>query len=197
MTAGGPVAGSDGALAAGLPAPSTAVGHGSGSTRAYEVTVPTAAAMRDLGAAVAALLRPGDLVLLSGPLGAGKTTFAQGVGRGLQVRGQVASPTFVLARVHPPLEAGPALVHVDAYRLGSAAELDDLDLDAELESSVTVVEWGAGLVEALAQDRLEVDIDRDAGSGPDDELRMVRFRGVGARWVGVALSALAALDNRG
>ncbi len=197
MTAGGPVAGSDGALAAGLPAPSTAVGHGSGSTRAYEVTVPTAAAMRDLGAAVAALLRPGDLVLLSGPLGAGKTTFAQGVGRGLQVRGQVASPTFVLARVHPSRVAGPALVHVDAYRLGSAAELDDLDLDADLDRSVTVVEWGVGVVEALSPDRLEVDIDRDAGAGPDDDLRVVRFRPVGTRWAGVGLPGGIELDHPG
>lgn len=166
-----------------------------GSAEPYEVEVPTTVAMRHLGAAVARLLGAGDLVLLTGLLGAGKTTFAQGVGQGLRVSGQVASPTFVLARVHPSLVGGPALVHVDAYRLGSAAELDDLDLDADLESSVTVVEWGAGLVEALAQDRLEVDIDRDAGSGPDDELRAVRIRGVGARWAGFAPDDLTAPDD--
>lgn len=197
MTGGGAAAGESDRSLVGRAAAPGAPQDDLGPSGAYEVAVPSAAAMRGLGAAVATLLRAGDLVVLSGRLGAGKTTFAQGVGQGLRVSGQVASPTFVLARVHPSLVGGPALVHVDAYRLGSAAELDDLDLDAELESSVTVVEWGAGLVEALAQDRLEVDIDRDAGSGPDDELRMVRFRGVGARWVGVALSALAALDNRG
>lgn len=170
---------------------------GLGRSRSYEAEVPTAAAMRDLGAALATLLRAGDLVLLTGPLGAGKTTFAQGVGRGLQVRGQVASPTFVLARVHPPLEAGPALVHVDAYRLGSTAELDDLDLDADLDRSVTVVEWGVGVVEALSPDRLEVDIDRDAGAGPDDDLRVVRFRTVGTRWAGVCLPGGIELDHPG
>lgn len=164
----------------------------------YEVEVPTAAAMRALGAALATLLRAGDLVVLSGPLGAGKTTLVQGVGRGLGVRGQVASPTFVLVRVHASLGAGPALVHVDAYRLGSAAEIDDLDLDADLDRAVTVVEWGAGLVEALTPDHLEIDIDRDAGSGPDDELRVVRLRGVGQRWSSVALAGLApALDAVG
>lgn len=168
-----------------------------GPLRPYEVNVPTAAAMRHLGAAVAAFLRAGDLVLLSGPLGAGKTTFAQGVGLGLQVSGQVASPTFVLARVHPSLVGGPALVHVDAYRLASAAELDDLDLDADLDSAVTLVEWGAGIVESLSAHRLEVDIDRDAGSGPDDDLRVVRYRTVGTRWAGVGLPGGMKLDHPG
>lgn len=148
----------------------------------YDIEVPTAAAMRDLGAELAGILRAGDVVLLSGPLGAGKTTLAQGIGRGLQVRGQVASPTFVLARVHLPFGDGPPLVHVDAYRLGGPAELDDLDLDADLASSVTVVEWGGGIAEPLADDRLEIDIDRDAGVEWDDETRAVRIRLVGARW---------------
>ena len=95
-------------------------------------------------------------MLLSGELGAGKTTLARGLGAGLGVRGDVTSPTFVIARVHPSLTGGPALVHVDAYRLGGLAEVDDLDLDASLDESVTVVEWGEGKVEGLAEDRLEV-----------------------------------------
>ncbi|WP_221466045.1 tRNA (adenosine(37)-N6)-threonylcarbamoyltransferase complex ATPase subunit type 1 TsaE [Streptosporangium album] len=134
--------------------------------------------MRELGVELAGLLRPGDLVLLSGPLGAGKTTLVQGIAEGLKVRGPITSPTFVVARVHPSLSGGPALVHADAYRLGGALEVDDLDLDASLEESVTVVEWGEGLVEGLADDRLEISIGRsDSG-----EERTVRFRGIGARW---------------
>ncbi|MET8156314.1 tRNA (adenosine(37)-N6)-threonylcarbamoyltransferase complex ATPase subunit type 1 TsaE [Sphaerisporangium sp. NPDC005289] len=131
-----------------------------------------------LGEEVARLLRPGDLVVLSGPLGAGKTTLVQGIAEGLKVRGPITSPTFVISRVHPSLAGGPALVHADAYRLGGALEVDDLDLDASLEDSVTVVEWGEGLVEGLADDRLEITIERgDAG----DE-RLMRLRGVGPRW---------------
>jgi tRNA threonylcarbamoyladenosine biosynthesis protein TsaE len=147
-------------------------------------TVVDRDAMHVVGEEVAASLRAGDLVVLTGPLGAGKTTFVQGLARGLDVRGDVTSPTFVIARVHPPLGDGPALVHVDAYRLGSHVELDDLDLDASLEDSVTVVEWGEGLVEDLADSRLEVRIDRSSGS--DDETRTVRVRGFGARWQGSA-----------
>ena len=157
--------------------------------------VPTAGAMRDLGARLATLLRPGDLVVLGGDLGAGKTTFTQGIGAALGVRGAVTSPTFVIARVHPALDGGSALVHVDAYRLGSLAEVDDLDLDASLAESVTVIEWGEGLVEDLAPDRLEVRLRRPHGSagGPDDAAtgqdapRTVGFAGFGARWVGVDL----------
>lgn len=157
--------------------------------------VMTAAAMHDLGAALARLLRPGDVVVLSGDLGAGKTTLAQGIGVGLGVRGRVTSPTFVIARVHPSRVGGPPLVHVDAYRLGSLAEVDDLDLDASLAESVTVVEWGEGLVEDLAPDRLEVHLVRPHGSagGPDaaatgeDEPRTVRVTGYGRRWAHVRL----------
>jgi tRNA threonylcarbamoyladenosine biosynthesis protein TsaE len=123
-----------------------------------EIGVPTAARMRTLGRWLAPILRPGDLVVLNGPLGAGKTTLVQGIGDGLHVRGPVTSPTFVIARVHPPRGSGPALVHVDAYRLSSPAEVDDLDLDADLERSVTVVEWGGGLVEELAPSWLDVTI---------------------------------------
>ena len=99
---------------------------------------------------LAGLLRPGDLLILSGDLGAGKTTFTQGLGAGLGVRGDVTSPTFVIARVHPSLVDGPALVHVDAYRLRGGLELDDLDLDASLEDAVTVVEWGSGVAEGVS-----------------------------------------------
>jgi tRNA threonylcarbamoyladenosine biosynthesis protein TsaE len=123
-----------------------------------EITVPAADDMLALGRRLAAVLLPGDLVVLSGDLGAGKTTLVQGIGTGLGVRGPITSPTFVIARVHPSLSGGPALVHADAYRLGSPAEVDDLDLDASLETSVTVVEWGGGLVEGLAPDRLDVSI---------------------------------------
>ena len=127
------------------------------------VELTDASATRAYGRALAGLLRAGDLVLLSGALGAGKTTLTQGIGAGLGVRGQVASPTFIIARVHPSLGDGPALVHVDAYRLGSLDEVETLDLEASLEESVTVVEWGSGLLEGLAPDRLEIDVQRPHG----------------------------------
>jgi tRNA threonylcarbamoyladenosine biosynthesis protein TsaE len=163
-----------------------------------------AAAMRALGAALAALLRPGDVVVLDGPLGAGKTTLTQGIGAALGVRGVVTSPTFVIARRHPG--PGPALVHVDAYRLGSTVEVDDLDLDADLADAVVVVEWGAGKVEGLAPDRLEVLITRPTGSeayeepaadeepeaaDPSGGPRTVIVRGVGPRWAGLVLPVTA------
>jgi tRNA threonylcarbamoyladenosine biosynthesis protein TsaE len=134
--------------------------------------------MQQIGERLASVLRAGDLVMLCGPLGAGKTTLAQGIGHGLGVEG-VVSPTFVIARVH---HGGTLpLVHVDAYRLGSVAEVDDLDLEASLEDSVTVVEWGEHLVEGLASDRLEIRIER-----PDDtETRTLTVDGVGERWRGV------------
>lgn len=141
--------------------------------------VPTAAAMREVGLRLADLAGPGDLLILSGDLGAGKTTLTQGIAEGLKVRGPITSPTFVIARVHPSLCGGPPLVHVDAYRLGGFAEVDDLDLDADLASAVTVVEWGEGLVEGLAEDRLEIRILRDAG---ESERREIIFIGVGDRW---------------
>ena len=126
--------------------------------------VATAEGMRALGVELAGLLRAGDLVVLSGGLGAGKTTLTRGIGAGLGVRGDVTSPTFVIARVHPALSDGPALVHVDAYRLGSLAEVDDLDLDASLAESVTVVEWGEGMVEGLSAERLLVRLERPRGA---------------------------------
>ena len=159
-----------------------------------ELTVASADDMLALGRRLAAVLLPGDLVVLSGDLGTGKTTLVQGIGAALGVRGPVTSPTFVIARVHPSLTGGPALVHADAYRLNSPAEVDDLDLDASLETSVTVVEWGGGLVEGLAADRLDVSIvlappsavpelaGVPGGAGHDQEPRTVRLEGHGARW---------------
>jgi tRNA threonylcarbamoyladenosine biosynthesis protein TsaE len=184
-----------------------------------EVVVWTAAEMRALGRRLAALLGAGDLVILSGGLGAGKTTLTQGIADGLGVRGPVTSPTFVIARVHPPLGAvggpagpGPALVHADAYRLGSSLELDDLDLDADTATSVTVVEWGEGLAEGLAAERLEITIapvagggspgldgvhdpggsessdDSEAWDGLDgDSPRTVQISGTGERWQDIKL----------
>jgi tRNA threonylcarbamoyladenosine biosynthesis protein TsaE len=142
-------------------------------------TVPAAADMHDLGVRLAGLFRPGDLLVLTGDLGAGKTTLTQGIGEGLKVRGPITSPTFVIARVHPSLCGGPSLVHVDAYRLGGFAELDDLDLDASADASVTVVEWGEGLAEGLADARLEMII---SGGDESTERRTVKIVGVGARW---------------
>jgi tRNA threonylcarbamoyladenosine biosynthesis protein TsaE len=152
-----------------------------------ELRIATDGDMRDLGRRLAALLRAGDLVILAGPLGAGKTTLVQGIGAGLGVRGPVTSPTFVIARVHPPLAGGgPALVHADAYRLGSFSEVDDLDLDTDAGSAVTVVEWGTGLAEPLAEDRLEILIKPDM----DSDVRTVRINGRGARWHGVLTGAV-------
>jgi tRNA threonylcarbamoyladenosine biosynthesis protein TsaE len=141
--------------------------------------------MRELGLKLAEVVGPGDVLVLSGDLGAGKTTLTQGLGQGLKVRGPVTSPTFVIARVHPSLCGGPPLVHVDAYRLGGFAEVDDLDLDADLEDAVTVVEWGEGLVEGLAEDRLEIAIFR---GDADSEERAVRMTAVGARWTNVEIT---------
>jgi tRNA threonylcarbamoyl adenosine modification protein YjeE len=159
-------------------------------------------AMEDLGRRLAAVLRPGDLILLTGRLGAGKTTLTRGIGEGLGVRGPVTSPTFVLARTHPNLAGGPPLVHVDAYRLTSGVELDDLDID--FARAVVVMEWGAGLVEGLADSWLDVRIERPEGArvptgadpgepadedADEDELvepRTVLIGAVGDRWAGVA-----------
>jgi len=152
-----------------------------------ELRIATDGNMRDLGRRLAALLRAGDLVILAGPLGAGKTTLVQGIGAGLGVRGPVTSPTFVIARVHPAVTgSGPALVHADAYRLGSFGEVDDLDLDTDAGSAVTVVEWGTGLAEPLAEDRLEITIEPDQ----DGDVRTVRINGHGARWHGVLTGAV-------
>ena len=185
-----------------------------------ELAVPGAGQMRLLGSRLARLLRAGDLVVLAGSLGAGKTTLVQGIGAGLGVRGPVTSPTFVIARLHPSLRGGPDLVHADAYRLGSRLEVDDLDLDADLDHSVTVVEWGDGLVENLAAGHLRLTMDRphpepadrseperggpEAGDlkpdpaiepqdGGADQVRYVMVAGYGARWQEAAPELISTL----
>ncbi|MGG6379747.1 tRNA (adenosine(37)-N6)-threonylcarbamoyltransferase complex ATPase subunit type 1 TsaE [Paenarthrobacter sp. NEAU-H11] len=163
-------------------------------------TAATAEQTHALAVRLAAVLAAGDLVVLSGELGAGKTTFTQGLGEGLGVREGIISPTFVLVRIHPNLPAGPRpggpdLVHVDAYRLGSAAEIDDIDLENTMDSSVTVVEWGKERVEHLSESRLEIDLHRAIGLGTGlpsagldfdtedaDEPRTIVMRGYGPRW---------------
>ncbi len=144
--------------------------------------VVTAEAMQALGVRLASVLRAGDVVVVDGELGAGKTTLAQGLGAGLGVRGPVISPTFVISRIHPQRGDGPDLVHVDAYRLGDAAELSDIDLDDSLADSVTYIEWGRGKAEWLADERLEIDIARS--DDPAVDVRVVRLTGIGARWKG-------------
>jgi tRNA threonylcarbamoyladenosine biosynthesis protein TsaE len=152
------------------------------------VEAPTAESMRELGRRLAALLTPGDVLIATGDLGAGKTTLTQGIGAGLAVSGPVISPTFVLSRVHPSTTDGPALVHVDAYRLGSFDELEDLDLEASLADSVTLIEWGGGIAEGLAENRLDIDIRR--GLDPDDDTRLVFLAARGPRWADAPLQTL-------
>ena len=157
-----------------------------GGVRVAELDVATSEAMEALGERLGAVLRRGDLVLLSGELGAGKTTLTRGIGTGMRVRGPVTSPTFVLSRVHPPVgDADVPLVHVDAYRLGSAAELLDLDLD--FEGAAVVVEWDDGLLDGVAESWLRIRIEREIGAGGDldfdgDAPRLVRLEGHGPGW---------------
>ncbi len=184
-----------------------------------EVATAGAEASRSVARALAAHLRPGDLIVLDGPLGAGKTTFTQGLGAALGVRGAVASPTFVISRVHPSLRGGPALVHVDAYRLSGGFDIDDLDLDSELEDAVTVVEWGRDRVEHLAASHLLIELERavasdavpadgtaadgtaadgsaagdaaaDSTGDSTDETRLLRLTPHGPRWDDAAVAAL-------
>ena len=161
-----------------------------------DTSVLSTAEMGALGARLAAVLRAGDLVVLTGPLGAGKTTLTRGLGAALGARGQVSSPTFVLARTHPTT-AGPDLVHVDAYRLRDPVELDDLDLD--WDGAIVVVEWGRGMVDGISDAVLDVEITRATGADADvladdldpddvpDEPRRVVVTATGARWDGVTL----------
>ncbi|GAB3499875.1 tRNA (adenosine(37)-N6)-threonylcarbamoyltransferase complex ATPase subunit type 1 TsaE [Amycolatopsis cihanbeyliensis] len=130
----------------------------------------------DFGRRIGGWLLAGDLVLLAGPLGAGKTTLTRGIAEGLGVSGRVSSPTFVLARTHPAGPAGVALLHVDAYRLGGdLAQLDDLDLDTDLDSAAVVAEWGEGVAEQLSEDYLVVRLERR-----EDDARLVRLEPHGA-----------------
>ncbi len=164
----------DGSLTAGPAGTADAAG-----SAGLELTVDTPAQMRALGERIAGTLRAGDLIVLAGPLGAGKTVLVAGLGAGLGVAGAVTSPTFVIARVHTGGRL--PLVHVDAYRLGTALEIDDLDLDADLAESVTAVEWGTGLVEDLAPSWLRVEISRPTGAEAG-EIRRVRLVASGPEW---------------
>lgn len=155
-----------------------------------------------LGEALGRLLRAGDLLMLRGELGAGKTTFTQGIGRGMQVRGQISSPTFIVARVHPSLVGGPDLIHADAYRITDLEDLETLDLDSTIDECVTIVEWGEGKTEAMSDTRLEVDVTRATGGTAetdgevidlehmDDGQRVITFHPHGQRWDGVIEAAV-------
>jgi len=161
------------------------------------IKVPTSEAMVRLGERLAKLLQRGDVILAAGDLGAGKTTLTQGIGRGLGSEGPIISPTFVLSRIHPSRIGRPTLMHVDAYRLSTASELDDLDLDAAVADSITVVEWGQGIADSLSDDRLEIDIwtsEADSAATGDDSERVVTIRPVGFRWRKVDLSLLRTED---
>lgn len=140
-----------------------------------ELEIKTPEDMEQLGEALAAKLVAGDLLLLSGDLGAGKTTLTRGIGQGLGAIGTIQSPTFVLARTHKTT-AGPNLVHVDAYRLGSAVELDDLDID--FEKSIVIIEWARDFLDDLYESWLLVEIDRSS----QDDRRTVKISGHGPRW---------------
>jgi tRNA threonylcarbamoyladenosine biosynthesis protein TsaE len=135
------------------------------------LSIPTPEAMERFGAQLAAMLEAGDLVALNGELGAGKTTMTRGLGAALGVRGAVTSPTFVLARTHPRLDGGAPLVHVDAYRLSSPAELDDLDID--YPASIVVVEWAAGMLDGVTDSWLDVTIERPLGGAATHDANAV------------------------
>jgi tRNA threonylcarbamoyladenosine biosynthesis protein TsaE len=162
------------------------------------IKVATGEAMVRLGERLAQLLERGDVIIAGGDLGAGKTTLTQGIGRALGSEGPIISPTFVLSRIHPSAIGRPTLMHVDAYRLSTSYELDDLDLDAAVTESITVVEWGQGIAEGLAEDRLEIDIwtsPADLSAAGDDSERLVTIRTVGDRWHGVDLGVLRSDDH--
>ena len=147
-----------------------------------KLEIKSAEEMEQLGSKLAGLLRPGDLVLLAGPLGAGKTTLTRGIGRGLSAQGAIQSPTFVLARTHR-IPNGK-LVHVDAYRLSSAMELDDLDID--FENSIVIVEWARDFLDGYSENFLTVEIDRTN----EDDSRLVTLTPTGSRWKGASLASL-------
>jgi len=142
--------------------------------------VATADGMRELGSRLGAAARAGDVIVLTGDLGAGKTTLTQGIARGLGITEQVTSPTFVISRVHTNPSGGPELVHADAYRLGSVREVDDLDLEQDLETGVVVVEWGSGLVDDLSESLVHVVITRT--DDESDETRIVEVVAADPRW---------------
>ncbi len=145
------------------------------------LTAATPDELRGIAERIAQGCAGGDVIVLTGDLGAGKTTFAQGLARGLGIQDSVTSPTFVISRVHPHPGHGLTLVHVDAYRLGSLAELEDLDLEADLDRSVVAVEWGRGLAEGLSPEGLDIVIGRS--DDESDEERIVSVTARGGHWV--------------
>lgn len=177
-------------------------------TASFEVRTSDADQTRDLGADLGRLLRAGDLVMLSGGLGAGKTTLTQGIGVGMGVRGRVASPTFIVARVHPSLRGGPDLIHADAYRITDLGDLETLDLDSSLDEAVTVVEWGEGKTEVMSPERLVIDVRRAEGGQAcrdghvidleymDDGMRSIVLHAHGSRWNGILDGLVAAHGGR-
>lgn len=170
----------------------------------YAVDTSDADQTRALGEDLGRVLAAGDLVMLSGGLGAGKTTLTQGIGVGMGVRGRVASPTFIVARVHPSLRGGPDLIHADAYRITDLSDLETLDLDSSLDEAVTVVEWGDGKTEAMSEERLAIEVRRASGGQAqrdgdvidlehmDDGRRHIVLRAHGHRWDGVLEDIVAA-----
>lgn len=177
-------------------------------TATFQVSTSDADQTRALGEDLGRVLAAGDLVMLSGGLGAGKTTFTQGIGIGMGVRGRVASPTFIVARVHPSLSGGPDLIHADAYRIKDLSDLETLDLDSSLDEAVTVVEWGEGKTEAMSDERLSIEVRRASGGQADtdgdiidlehmdDGTRLIVLRAHGHRWDGVLDAVVAAHGGR-
>ena len=177
-------------------------------TATFQVSTSNADQTRSLGEDLGRVLAAGDLVMLSGGLGAGKTTLTQGIGIGMGVRGRVASPTFIVARVHPSLSGGPDLIHADAYRIKDLSDLETLDLDSSLDEAVTVVEWGEGKTEAMSNERLSIEVRRASGGQAetdgdiidlepmDDGTRLLVLRAHGHRWDGVLDAVVAAHGGR-
>ena len=177
-------------------------------TATFQVSTSDSDQTRSLGEDLGRILAAGDLVMLSGGLGAGKTTLTQGIGVGMGVRGRVASPTFIVARVHPSLSGGPDLIHADAYRIKDLSDLETLDLDSSLDEAVTVVEWGEGKTEAMSDERLSIEVRRASGGQAetdgdiidlehmDDGTRLIVLRAHGHRWVGVLDAVVAAHGGR-
>ena len=177
-------------------------------TATFQVSTSDADQTRAFGEDLGRILAAGDLLMLSGGLGAGKTTLTQGIGIGMGVRGRVASPTFIVARVHPSLSGGPDLIHADAYRIKDLSDLETLDLDSSLDEAVTVVEWGEGKTEAMSDERLSIEVRRASGGQADtdgdiidlehmdDGTRLIVLRAHGHRWDGVLDALVAAHGGR-
>ena len=157
-----------------------------------ELTVLDSAQMQSLGKKIGQQLRAGDYLVLTGQLGAGKTTFTQGIAIGLQVAGSVTSPTFVVSRIHKSLVGGPELIHIDAYRLSHSDQLLDLDLE-DHPNSVVVIEWGREFISSLSDTWLDIELFRESKFNEDDPaagIRKVKISSIGQRWDNLDLSGL-------